>query len=175
MFSFVTILQLGIDGSGFVHTTRDSTLLTAPPAHRTLPLSLVEGQTVSAELMVSDLELAAAAEEGTLQRPELTLRFSAFCVDDNVEISLHSACGSFRLDLSKAERWDERGLSIALSTNLHSYTKHPMFDAPLGFAAYWFRWQLPVTGSFVSPGVNVVAVRLIHSEPTAKFERALNG
>jgi hypothetical protein len=155
-------------GGGFGHTVRDSELLAPPPSHRTLPLPLTEGATVSAELLVSD-DLAAAAADGALRRPTLTLRFSAFCVDDTVQVALNGA----PLPLADAERQDERGLSIALSTNLHGYTQHPMFAAPLGMAAYWFHWALPLDR--LREGANTVAVTLVKAEPTARFERALNG
>jgi hypothetical protein len=43
-----------------------------------------------------------------------------------------------------------------------------MFAAPLGFAAYWFRWPLPI-GRLVT-GVNTVGMTLVSAEPTATFE-----
>ena len=98
--------------------------------HRLLPAELVEGQPVRLSIWVAD-DVQAAKADGEMRRPILTLRFSYFCIEDDVEFRFNGRV----LPWEEAEITDERALSMA--TILASSMK---IQAPLAMSAHWFRY-----------------------------------
>jgi hypothetical protein len=141
------------------HRTEDE--ITDPP-ERYLPADLVEGGTISVPVMVSD-DLESARADGEMRPPVLTLRFSHFCVEDDVEFRFNS----HNLDRDDAEITDERALWLPLSP------RGSPFEGPLGMSVHWFRWQLDV--DLLSEGRNVVEVEVKRMDKSAGFTRSLNG
>ena len=73
------------------HRTEDET--TDPP-ERYLPADMVEGETISVPVVVSD-DLESARAEGELRPPVLTLRFAQFCVEDDVEFRFNGRVSAY--------------------------------------------------------------------------------
>ena len=130
---------------------------------RVLPAELEESEVIEAEVWVAD-DVEGARRDGEMRRPELTLRFSCYCVDDEVEMRFNGEV----LDLAAAQVTDERALTMA--TRLAGGME---IEAPLGMSAHWFRFGLdPDT---VRPGRNLVEVECRRLDRRAGFVRSLNG
>jgi len=132
----------------------------AEPPQRQLPLALGEGETAKVTILVSD-DLESARKDGEMRKPVLTIRFSFFCVEDEVEFRFNGQV----LPLEEAEVTDERALRIPLQ-------QRPI-DAPLSFSAHWFRWRLDI--DLLKPGENTLEVEVKRFEKTAGFTRSING
>ena len=141
------------------HRTEDE--ITDPP-ERYLPADLVEGETISVPVVVSD-DLESARADGEMRPPVLTLRFAFFCVEDDVEFRFNGHI----LDRDEAEITDERALSLPLSP------RGSPFEGPLGMSVHWFRWQMDV--ELLREGRNVVEVEAKRLDKSAGFTRSLNG
>lgn len=85
---------------------------TVAEASRRLPLDLVEGETTPVSILIAD-DIAPAIEDRELRRPVLNLRFTYFCIEDDIVFRMNGAT----LAWDDAEITDER-------------------------AMHWFRWRL---------------------------------
>ena len=141
------------------HRTEDET--TDPP-ERYLPADMVEGETISVPVVVSD-DLESARAEGELRPPVLTLRFAQFCVEDDVEFRFNGRV----LPTADAEITDELATMMPLSP------RGSPFEGPLGVSAHWFRWKLDT--DLLREGKNVVEVEAKRLDKPAGFTRSLNG
>ena len=141
------------------HRTEDE--ITDPP-ERYLPADLVEGETISVPVRVSD-DLEGARADGEMRPPVLTLRFSYFCVEDDVEFRFNGRV----LHTADAEVTDERALKLPLSP------RGSPFEGPLGMSVHWFRWRLDI--GLLQEGRNVVEVEARRLDKLAGFTRSLNG
>jgi len=130
---------------------------------RVLPAELIEGQTIAAEVWVAD-DVDGARRDGEMRHPILTLRFSYFCIDDEVEMRFNGRV----LELAQAEVTDERALTmpVRLAGGME-------IQAPLAMSAHWFRFRLEADE--VRPGRNLVEVECRRRDPRAGFARSLNG
>ena len=135
--------------------------ITDPP-ERYLPADLVEGETISVPVRVSD-DLEGARADGEMRPPVLMLRFSYFCVEDDVEFRFNGRV----LQMDDAEVTDERALKLPLSP------RGSPFEGPLGMSVHWFRWQLDI--GLLQEGRNVVEVEARRLDRLAGFTRSLNG
>lgn len=136
--------------------------ITAPPP-RQLPILLKEGKTVSIKMVISD-HLESARKDGEMRRPELTIRFAFFCVEDQIEISFNGQL----LSLDTAEITDERALSMATKPG-----KTTPVEAPLGISAHWFRFRL--NPELLVEGENRLEVKILKMPKTTQFDRSING
>ncbi len=141
------------------HRSEDE--ITDPP-ERYLPADLVEGETVSVPVQVSD-ELESARADGEMRPPVLTLRFAFFCVEDDIAFRFNGR----DLSASEVEVTDERALWLPLSP------RGSPFDGPLGMSVHWFRWRLDA--DLLREGENVVEVEVKRLDKVAGFTRSLNG
>ena len=130
---------------------------------RLLPVELEEGATARLSIWVAD-DLDSAREDGEMRPPILTLRFSFFCIEDDVEFRLN---GRF-LPWEEAEITDERALTMA--TQLAGSMN---IQAPLGMSAHWFRY--PLQTDDLKRGENVLEVACRRKDRRAAFKRSLNG
>ena len=130
-------------------------------APRQLPIALEAGKPASATLWVAD-DFANAGRDGELSRPVLTLRFSFFCIEDDIEIRFNGNA----LSLAEAEVTDERALRFPVQLNTQ-------IDAPLGMSAHWFRFRLEP--DLVKEGENTVEVISRKMAREAGFTRSLSG
>ncbi len=128
---------------------------------RVLPLALEEGKRASIPILIAD-DLESAQQEGEMRAPILTLRLADFCCEDQVEFCFNGRA----LSLEEAEITDERALRIP------AQFPSPVM-APLGFAAHWFRWWLPV--ELLRRGENVLEVETRKLARTADWVRWVNG
>jgi hypothetical protein len=128
-----------------------------------LPAELVEGRALEAEVWVAD-DVEGACRDGEMRRPILTLRFSFFCIDDDVEMRFNGRV----LDRAEAEVADERALTMAVRL-----AGGMEIQAPGGMSAHWFRF--PLAPDEVRPGRNLVEVECRRQDPRAGFARGLNG
>ena len=128
---------------------------------RQLPVSLEAGKPARVTIGVSD-DLASARRDGDLRRPILTLRFSFFCSEDDLEIRFNGRA----LSLAEAEVTDERALRfpVQLTTEI---------EAPLGMSAHWFRFRLEPDQ--VKEGENTLEVVARKMAREAGFTRSLSG
>lgn len=136
--------------------------ITDPPP-RQLPILLKEGKTVSIKMVISD-HLESARKDGEMRRPELTIRFAFFCVEDQIEISFNGQL----LSLDTAEITDERALSMATKPG-----KTTPVEAPLGISAHWFRFRL--NPELLVEGENRLEVKILKMPKTTQFDRSING
>jgi uncharacterized lipoprotein YddW (UPF0748 family) len=141
------------------HRTEDE--ITDPP-ERYLPADLIEGETVSVSIVVSD-DLESARADGELRKPILTLRFSQYCVEDEIEFRFNGDV----LPIEKADVTDELAVTMPVSP------RGSPFDGPLGVSAHWFRFRLEV--DTLHEGKNVVEVETKRVDKLAGFTRSLNG
>lgn len=130
---------------------------------RQLPADLVEGETVALTILVAD-ELERAKAEGELRKPILTIRFSFFCVEDDIEIRFNGRV----LQIERAEVNDERALRIAtvMAGGMD-------VQAPFAMSAHFFTFVLELDD--LVQGRNVLEVETRHQEKTAGFTRSVNG
>ena len=141
------------------HRTEDET--TDPP-ERYLPADMVEGETISVPVVISD-DLESARADGEMRPPVLTLRFAYFCVEDDIEFRFNGKV----LNMNAVEITDERALWLPLSP------RGSPFEGPLGMSVHWFRWQLDT--DLLREGRNVVEVEAKRLDKLAGFTRSLNG
>jgi hypothetical protein len=104
-------------------------VFTSAPS-RQLPIPLEAGKPARVTIRVAD-DLASAGRDGELRRSILTLRFSFFCIEDDIEIRFNGNA----LSLAEAEVTDERALRFPVQLNTE-------IEAPLGMSAHWFRFRL---------------------------------
>ena len=114
-------------------------------------------------IVVSD-DVDSARRDGEMRRPELTIRFSSFCVEDEIEIRFNGQA----LPLDTAEVTDERALHMATKPG-----KTTPVEAPLGLSAHWFRFRLDP--DLLVRGENRLEVETRGMSKTADFERSING
>ena len=128
-----------------------------------LPTELVEGQCVKLSIWVAD-DVEGANADGEMRKPILTLRFSYFCIEDDLEIRFNGRV----LPWEEAEITDERALFMAtkLAANMN-------IQAPLGMSAHWFRYKLDINA--VKQGENVIEIDCRKKDRRAGFIRSLNG
>jgi len=130
---------------------------------RVLPAELDMERVIEAEIWVAD-DVEGARRDNEMRAANLTLRFAAYCVDDEVEMRFNGRV----LDQAAAEVTHERALTMA--TRLAGGME---IDAPLGMPAHWFRFRLEPDA--VRPGRNLVEVECRRLDPRAGFARSLNG
>jgi hypothetical protein len=126
-------------------------------------LEIKEGETAAVNIWVAD-DIESAEHDGELRKPILTLRFSFFCIEDDIEFRFNGKV----LPWEDAEITDERALTIAvkLAGSMH-------IQAPLGMSAHWFRYKLELDD--IKRGENTFEIRTKHLTKTAGFTRSLNG
>jgi len=111
--------------------------------------------------VVSD-DVESAKRDGEMRKPVLTIRFSFFCIEDEIEIRFNGVV----LPIEKAEITDERALWIPV------HLREPI-DAPMGMSAHWFRYWLDL--DLLKRGANVLEIETKKMAKEAGFERAING
>lgn len=137
---------------------------TSVEAPRQLPADLKEGETVTATIYVADnIEPAIADRE--IRKPVLTLRFSNFCIEDDIEFRFNGSV----LARDQAEITDERAMHMPKLPGWHRGEVY----APPGTAVHWFRWKL--NPAIVNQGENVIEIECKEFEKRAGFTRSLNG
>ena len=141
----------------YILQPREST----PIPHRQLPVQLEEGKTASISIQVAD-DIDSAKEDGEMRKPVLTIRFSFFCIEDDVEIRFNGKV----LPWEEAEITDERALRIVVKPLRE-------IDAPLGMSAHWFRFWLDP--DLLVRGENTLEVEPKRFAKTAGFARSVNG
>ncbi len=114
------------------------------PDGRRLPLVLEEGAAETVAVTVAD-EIEAAAADGEIRDPVLTLTFQSYCVEDDVAI-----------------RFNGRELAVD-AKGIHEPRR----------GLYWLRWTLDA-GQVVQ-GENTVELEILRKERTAGFARTLTG
>ena len=135
---------------------------TTPP-DRQVPESFGEGETIALHLWVAaDIESARA--DGEMRKAILTLRFSFFCIEDEIEMRFNGRV----LSRSEAEIHDERALTIPVSL-----AGSMAVQAPLGFSAHWFRFYL--APEEVKRGANRIEIEVKKLQARAGFVRSING
>ena len=156
-----------------VHARRDKRYLLQPregelgkpttTPERQLPLELKEGETASTKIWVAD-DIESAKKDGEMRKPILTLRFSFFCIEDDIEFRFNGRV----LPWADAEITDERALTtqVSLAGSMH-------IQAPLGMSAHWFRYKLELED--LKRGENILEIETKGLTKTAGFIRSLNG
>ena len=94
----------------------------------------------------------------------MTLRFSFFCIEDDVEFRFNGRT----LPWEDAEITDERALTIKLQL-----AGSMSVQAPPGMSAHWFRFKLRIDD--LREGENLVEVECKKKDERAGFARSLNG
>ena len=109
-------------------------------------------------------DVEGAKKDGEMRKPILTLRFSFFCIEDDVEFRFNGRV----LPWEDAEITDERALKMAtvLAGSMN-------IQAPLGMSAHWFRYKLELED--VKQGENIVEAECRTKDKRAGFVRSLNG
>ena len=130
---------------------------------RQLPEPLVAGETVVFDIPIAD-DVESARGDGEMRRALLTLRFSFFCIEDEIEMR----CNGRVLDRAEAEIHDERALTIPLSL-----AGSMSVQAPLGFSAHWFRFRL--APEEIRRGANRIEIEVKKLDERAGFVRSING
>ena len=130
---------------------------------RQLPVELEEGKTISVSVPIAD-DLESARADGEMRKPVLTLRFSFFCIEDEIEIRFNGKV----LPREDAEITDERALSIQVKL-----AGSMSVQAPLGMSAHWFRYRLGVDD--LKQGENTLEIVCGTFSRKAGFTRSLNG
>ena len=130
---------------------------------RQLPAELKEGETIRLSISVAD-DLEGARQDGELRKPILTVRFSFFCIDDEVELRFNGRV----LSWEEAEVTDERALTmkVVLAGGMS-------VQAPPGMSAHWFRYKLELDD--LKPGENLLEVECRRMDKRAGFTRSVNG
>ena len=130
---------------------------------RQLPEPLVAGETVVFDIPIAD-DVESARGDGEMRRALLTLRFSFFCIEDEIEMRFNGRV----LDRAEAEIHDERALTIPLSL-----AGSMSVQAPLGFSAHWFRFRL--APEEIRRGANRIEIEVKKLDERAGFVRSING
>ena len=130
---------------------------------RLLPTVLEEGKTAAIDIWVAD-DVDNARQDGEMRRPVLTIRFSFFCIEDEIEIRFNGRT----LAREEAEISDERALTmqVALAGGMQ-------IQAPLGMSTHWFRYRLEIGD--LKQGNNRLEVVVEKLDPKAGFIRSVNG
>ena len=131
--------------------------------HRQLPVPLVEGQTAKLNIWVAD-DIESAKKDGEMRKPILTVRFSYFCIDDDVEFRFNGRV----LPWEDAEITDERALFMKVDL-----AGSMSVQAPLGMSAHWFRYKLELDD--LNQGENTLEVESRRFSKAAGFTRSVNG
>jgi hypothetical protein len=129
---------------------------------RVLPAELAEGQCLRFPIWIAD-DVDGARKDKEMRKPILTLRFSFFCIEDDVEFRFNGRV----LPWEDAEITDERALVMAI------VLAGKNIQAPLGMSAHWFRYKLELDD--VVQGENVIEVECRRHDKRAGFIRSLNG
>ena len=131
--------------------------------HRQLPAPLAEGKTETLDIWVAD-DIESAKADGEMRKPILTIRFSFFCIEDDIEIRFNGRA----LAWEDAEITDERALTMAvqLAPSMH-------IQAPLGMSAHWFRYKLELDD--LKRGVNTLEIETKKFDKRAGFTRSVSG
>ena len=126
-----------------------------------MPADLVEGETVTLNILVAD---ERAKAEGELRKPVLNIRFSYFCVEDDIEIRFNERV----LPIDRAEVTDERALRMAtvMAGGMD-------VQAPFAMSAHFFEFVLELDD--IKQGYNVLEIETRSQEKTAGFTRSVNG
>ena len=130
---------------------------------RQVPEQLLEGETVALDVWVAD-DVESARRDGEMRPAILTLRFSFFCIEDEIEMRFNGRV----LSRVEAEISDERALTIPVQL-----AGGMAVQAPLGFSAHWFRFRL--APEEVRRGANRVEIEVKKLEARAGFVRSING
>jgi hypothetical protein len=130
---------------------------------RDLPAELVESETITLNIPIAD-EIDSARSEGELRKPELTVRFSFFCIEDDIELRFNGRV----LPWEDAEINDERALRIKVDL-----AGGMSAQAPLGMSAHWFRYRLELDD--LKRGANTLEIECKEFAKKAGFIRSLNG
>lgn len=130
---------------------------------RQVPEQLLEGETVALNVWVAD-DVESARRDGEMRPAILTLRFSFFCIEDEIEMRFNGRV----LSRAEAEISDERALTIPVQL-----AGGMAVQAPLGFSAHWFRFRL--APEEVRRGANRVEIEVKKLEARAGFVRSING
>lgn len=156
-----------------VHARRDKRYLLQPregvldeetsTPERQVPEQLLEGETVALDVWVAD-DVESARGDGEMRSAILTLRFSFFCIEDEIEMRFNGRV----LSRAEAEISDERALTIPVQL-----AGGMAVQAPLGFSAHWFRFRL--APEEVRRGANRVEIEVKKLEARAGFVRSING
>ncbi len=136
----------------------------SPGLEKQVPAKLEEGKTTTLSILVAD-DIESAKQDGEMRKPVLTIRFSDFCIEDDIEIRFNGET----LPLDEAEITDERGLAMPALPGWY----RDSLDAPLGFAAHWFRYKL--NRDLLKRGENVLGIECRKLAKTAGFTRSVNG
>ena len=156
-----------------VHARRDKRYVLQPregemdqpttTPERQLPVELEEGKTATIGIWVAD-DLESAKRDGEMRKPLLTIRFSFFCIEDDIEIRFNGRI----LPWEDAEITDERALSIRVKL-----AGGMSVQAPLGMSAHWFRYKLEVAD--LKRGENTLEIACREFAKKAGFTRSVNG
>jgi len=130
---------------------------------RQLPEPLVAGETVVFDIPIAD-DVESARGDGEMRRALLTLRFSFFCIEDEIEMRFNGRV----LDRAEADIHDERALTIPLSL-----AGSMSVQAPLSFSAHWFRFRL--APEEIRRGANRIEIEVKKLDERAGFVRSING
>ncbi len=131
--------------------------------HRQLPVELEEGKTATVKILVAD-DIESAKKDGEMRKPLLTIRFSFYCIEDDVEIRFNGRV----LPFEEAEITDERALNMQV--RLREFMP---IQAPLGMSAHWFRYRLDVDD--LKRGENTLEIETKKQSKAAGFARSVNG
>ena len=131
--------------------------------HRQVPVELEEGKIAAVNIWVAD-DIESAKADGEIRQPILTIRYSYYCIEDEIETRFNGQV----LPREDAEITDERGLEmrVILRGGMN-------VQVPLGMSAHWFRYKLPL--DLLKRGDNVLEVECKKFEPRAGFTRSING
>ena len=133
---------------------------------RAVPVVLKEGETATVPIHIAD-DLEVARQQGELRSPILTLRFANLCIEDDFEIRVNGKT----LPREDAEVSQYRGVMVPGWDRLQQFG-NPV-AATNGFIGHWFRFRLPV--DTLLQGENAVQIETRTLEPSARYERSLNG
>jgi hypothetical protein len=137
---------------------------TSVEAPRQLPADLIEGETLSVVIHVAD-DVATAIEDQEIRKPVLNLRFTFFCIEDDIEFRFNGTV----LSRDEAEITDERAMHMPPLPKWHRGEVY----APGGASVHWFKWRLDP--AIVVQGENVIEIDCKGFEKRAGFTRNLNG
>lgn len=99
-----------------------------------------------------------------MRKPILTVRFSFFCIEDEIELRFNGRV----LPREDAEITDER--TLTMQVNLPGYMH---IQAPLGMSAHWFRYKLELED--LKRGNNTLEIETKKFDTSAGFTRSVNG
>ena len=135
-------------------------------ARRDLPAPLKDGKTTTITISIED-DVDSARKDNDLRRPVLMVRFANLCIEDKIEFRFNGN----ELSIDDAELSDYRGVSIPAWARLQAFG-NPI-EASEGFIGHWYRWKLDL--GLLRRGENTLEVETKRLEPTAGYERSVNG